>query len=260
MARHRLPLLAAAAALFIIFFFVLLPSDSAQQHPAGTSASKHASVTVVDSTPSFRSNEQSGFAIAKEEVAGGGPPLLGGDIHKEILHGETIMPKLGNETAKAELGRASWKLLHTTLSRFPKKPAKDEREALSSFLYLFARLYPCGECATHFQALLQRYPPQTSSRDAAAQWGCFVHNLVNERLHKPAFDCGAVTEMYKCGCADADAEDEEAKKAAEVTEPMETAGVTAGRPLTAAEGVDLLEINTRRAGVEMQKEGMMNGG
>lgn len=63
-----------------------------------------------------------------------------------------------------------------------------------------------GECAEHFQALLKQYPPQTSSRDVASQWGCFVHNQVNERLKKEVFDCALVTEHYKCGCADAEGE------------------------------------------------------
>ena len=32
-------------------------------------------------------------------------------IHGESVHGGVIMAKLGNATAKAELGRATWKLL-----------------------------------------------------------------------------------------------------------------------------------------------------
>lgn len=33
------------------------------------------------------------------------------ELHIAAEKGEVIMPKLGNATAKAELGRASWKLL-----------------------------------------------------------------------------------------------------------------------------------------------------
>lgn len=40
-------------------------------------------------------------------------------IAELVLHGGVIMPKLGNETVKAELGRASWKLLRESPSRFP---------------------------------------------------------------------------------------------------------------------------------------------
>lgn len=58
--------------------------------------------------------------------------------------------------------------------------------------------------AAHFQKLLQKYPPQTSSRDAASQWGCVVHNAVNERLGKEIFDCGTIADKYHCGCADED--------------------------------------------------------
>ncbi len=43
---------------------------------------------------------------------------------------------------RAELGRAGWKLFHTTMAKFPDKPTEDERIALFSYIHLFARLYP----------------------------------------------------------------------------------------------------------------------
>lgn len=116
------------------------------------------------------------------------------------------MPKLANATAKAELGRASWKLLHTMAARYPATPTAPEQDAYRSFLLLFARLYPCGDCAVHFQALLTKYPPQVSSRNAASLHLCFLHNQVNERLHKPEFDCaGGLEGLYDCGCGDDEA-------------------------------------------------------
>ncbi|KAJ7747723.1 ERV/ALR sulfhydryl oxidase domain-containing protein [Mycena metata] len=123
------------------------------------------------------------------------PPILGAD-------GGVIMPKLANATAKAALGRATWKLLHTMTLRYPEKPTQDERDALSSYFHLLSRLYPCGECATEFQMLLKKYPPQTSSRRSASLWLCSVHNVVNERLHKPQFDCAHLDAEYDCGCGD----------------------------------------------------------
>jgi len=114
--------------------------------------------------------------------------------------GSVIMSKLGNETAKAALGRATWKLLHTMTLRYPEHPTEDEREALRSYFYLTSRLYPCGECASEFQQLLALYPPQTSSRLSASGWLCFVHNKVNERLQKPIFDCAHLDDEYDCGC------------------------------------------------------------
>lgn len=125
---------------------------------------------------------------------------VGGSKGMQGVQGGVIMPKLGNATAKAELGRATWKLMHTMTLRFPDKPTNDEREALKSFFYLTSRLYPCGECAAEFQALLKQYPPQTSSRMVSALWLCHVHNLVNVRLKKPEFDCTKLDETYDCGC------------------------------------------------------------
>jgi FAD-linked sulfhydryl oxidase len=159
------------------------------------------------------------------------------------------MPPLANETIKyifcreilmdrAELGRASWRLFHTILARFPEKPTLDEREALKSYIHLFARLYPCGEwyylyykinySAAHFQAFLAANPPQTSSREAASQWGCHIHNKVNESLNKVTspstrliqaiFDCSTIAEKYKCGC---DADDEKnGTSDSKTTEPV----------------------------------------
>ena len=115
---------------------------------------------------------------------------------------DPIMGKLGNETLKAELGRAAWKLFHSTMARFPDKPTTDESDALKSYIYLFARLYPCGECAEHFQQILSKYPPQTATRSSAAAWACFVHNQVNESKGKPIFDCANIGDFYDCGCAD----------------------------------------------------------
>ena len=117
------------------------------------------------------------------------------------------------------------------------KPSQDDRDALKSYFHLFSRLYPCGECAAEFQMLLKEYPPQvsaarpslllfsslsrfssqylfveisstvltvlvsqTSSRKSASMWLCFVHNLINERLGKPEFDCLTLDETYDCGC------------------------------------------------------------
>ncbi|KIK61164.1 hypothetical protein GYMLUDRAFT_43244 [Collybiopsis luxurians FD-317 M1] len=116
--------------------------------------------------------------------------------------GGVIMEKLGNATAKAALGRATWKLLHTMTLRYPENPTNDEREALDSYFHLFSRLYPCGECASEFQALLKKFPPQTSSRRAASLWLCAVHNEVNHRLGKEEFDCAHLDDEYDCGCGD----------------------------------------------------------
>ncbi|CAG8553689.1 3974_t:CDS:2 [Acaulospora colombiana] len=120
----------------------------------------------------------------------GAPPKLDSE---EVHHvsGSVIMGKLGNETANDM----------ETLAHYDfALPGKDERLALKSYFHLTSRLYPCGECAAEFQMLLRDHPPQTSSRKAASQWLCYVHNLVNKRLKKEEFDCTKLDDTYDCGC------------------------------------------------------------
>ncbi|OBZ91624.1 FAD-linked sulfhydryl oxidase ERV2 [Choanephora cucurbitarum] len=127
-------------------------------------------------------------------------PITGDNV--EADYSKVIMSSMGNQTQRAELGRATWKFLHTMVGRFPEKPSENERKSLHDFMMLFSTLYPCGDCARHFNKLITTYPPQTSSRFAATQWLCAMHNKVNERLNKPIFDCAEIESKYPCGCAD----------------------------------------------------------
>ncbi|GLA27669.1 hypothetical protein ACMYSQ_003157 [Aspergillus niger] len=155
----------------------------------------------------------------------------------DLTKGEVVMPRLGNATAKAELGRATWKYFHTMLARYPEDPTEEQQETLRSFIYLFARLYPCGECASHFQGHLKKYPPQVSSRNAAAGWGCFIHNEVNTMLEKPIFDCNNIGDFYDCGCA----EDEEGE-GAETLKDKKSQGA-ARDEVDSVEAISLVEIS-----------------
>lgn len=159
---------------------------------------------------------------------------IGATLHPATLNGPVIAPKLGNETVKAELGRAAWKLFHTVMARFPDEPTKDESEALRSYVHLFQRLYPCGECAEHFREILDKYPPQVSSRSAAAVWACHVHNEVNRSLDKALFDCANIGDFYDCGCA----EDEKEAMKSQAKEKLEMPAMDKER-LTGANGRDV---------------------
>lgn len=113
-----------------------------------------------------------------------------------------FMPKMENEELKAELGRSTWKLLHNVLARYPDKPSEEEKATLRHFFRYFVKVYPCGDCAQHFQKLLELYPPQVESKQNAALWGCHIHNKVNERLGKKIYDCTNILNDYDCGCGD----------------------------------------------------------
>ena len=67
-----------------------------------------------------------------------------------------------------------------------------------------------GECASHFRQILNKFPPQVSTRSNAAAWACHVHNEVNKSLDKELFDCSKIGDFYDCGCAEED--NVEAKK------------------------------------------------
>ena len=173
--------------------------------------------------------------------------------HATTLSPEPIMPKLGNETAKAELGRATWKYFHTVMARFPVKPSVDESESLRTYIHLFTRLYPCGECAQHFSEILEKFPPQVSSRSAAAVWACHVHNEVNKSLNKDIFDCANIGDFYDCGCAeDEDEAEGEPTAHSPVAQSREKPEMSKERiaELTGESGrdfnVDLMHINTQR--------------
>lgn len=129
----------------------------------------------------------------------------------------TIMPSMPDQEAKKELGRASWKYFHTLLARFPDEPTEEQRNKLNSFIHLYAELYPCGECSYHFVKMLETNPPQTSSRVTAAMWGCHIHNIVNEYLHKPIYDCSTILEDYDCGCGDGEGKIRESLKSNKVS-------------------------------------------
>ncbi|TDZ55141.1 FAD-linked sulfhydryl oxidase ERV2 [Colletotrichum trifolii] len=165
-------------------------------------------------------------AVKGDSVSTSGDISDLGRISNSILAGESIAPKLENATAKAELGRASWKLFHTMMARFPEKPTPDDSLALKTYIQLFARLYPCGDCAAHFRKLLAKYPPQVSSRQAAAGWACFVHNEVNTRLKKEQFDCNKIGDFYDCGCGDEDKKKADGEKKPSLE--LEKDGLTKG--------------------------------
>jgi FAD-linked sulfhydryl oxidase len=172
-------------------------------------------------------------------------------VPTSMQKGDAIMGHLGNETLKAELGRAAWKLFHTTMARFPDQPTDEESAALKSYIHLFARLYPCGECASHFQKILKKFPPQTSSRSTAAAWACHVHNEVNKSKGKPIFDCANIGDFYDCGCGD-----DEDKQLSQPNEKVDMSDVSKTKLVQDGRDLNLDHFKP----VQIAKDGPTNGG
>lgn len=82
--------------------------------------------------------------------------------------------------------------LHTLAAQFPDYPTRQQEKDVRNLVDILTRVYPCGECARHFAALVKEYPPDTSSGMALQQWMCGVHNAVNDSLGKSRFNCAVV--------------------------------------------------------------------
>ncbi|KAK3148051.1 hypothetical protein QOZ80_3BG0290000 [Eleusine coracana subsp. coracana] len=97
---------------------------------------------------------------------------------------------------KEEVGRATWMLLHTIAAQFPDEPTRQQKRDAKELMHILSRLYPCKECADHFQEVLKANPVQAGSQAEFSQWLCYVHNVVNRSLGKPIFPCQRVNARW----------------------------------------------------------------
>eukprot|EP00879_Flechtneria_rotunda_P007686 GHRR01008059.1.p1 GENE.GHRR01008059.1~~GHRR01008059.1.p1 ORF type:complete len:220 (+),score=76.94 GHRR01008059.1:571-1230(+) len=97
-----------------------------------------------------------------------------------------------NLVTKEELGRATWTFLHTLAAQFPARPTRQQQRDARQLVDSLTRVYPCADCAQHFQEIVRRDPPDVSNGEQFSRWMCRVHNTVNRHLGKPAFNCDLV--------------------------------------------------------------------
>ncbi|KAJ3117199.1 hypothetical protein HDU96_007627 [Phlyctochytrium bullatum] len=173
------------------------PEEKKQAAVAAAAAAVKAAEKVVVPEKVIVDDAKTGGAAEGDK-----PASPQGSAGKGRVPAEPIMSKMANETLKAELGRSAWRLLHTMAGKFPYKPTDAQKDAMRDYIYLFAQLYPCGDCARHFKLVLEAHPPVVDDRISLSQWACTVHNVVNKRLNKTLFDCATVLDVYKCGCAE----------------------------------------------------------
>eukprot|EP00002_Diphylleia_rotans_P035837 TRINITY_DN7855_c0_g2_i2.p1 TRINITY_DN7855_c0_g2~~TRINITY_DN7855_c0_g2_i2.p1 ORF type:complete len:195 (+),score=29.60 TRINITY_DN7855_c0_g2_i2:60-644(+) len=138
--------------------------------------------------------------------------------------------------SRAEIGHATWTLLHTAAQTLADPPSDTERAAFADLLAALPVIYPCRECARHMAEYMAANPPPlppasrpqlataataatvatTATRRANAStyelraYLCEFHNAVNRRLGKAVFDCAALDTRWHnpelCGCAVGDEE------------------------------------------------------
>jgi hypothetical protein len=85
-----------------------------------------------------------------------------------------------------EDGRKAWNVLHNKQNPSP--------EWFYGVWYLM--IPRMCSCINHFTTLIQEYPPDFSSPEAFWLWGWFVHNKINNRLHKPDFSLQDACSLY----------------------------------------------------------------
>ncbi len=57
--------------------------------------------------------------------------------------------------AKADLGRATWTLLHMMAAQWPDRPTRGQQRDARALVDCLTRVYPCGDCARHFAELVK---------------------------------------------------------------------------------------------------------
>lgn len=108
---------------------------------------------------------------------------------------------------REEIGRATWLFLHTLAAQYPERPTHRQRKDAAALMDVLTRMYPCGECARHFAAVVAANPPQVASRAQFSRWMCDVHNVVNRSLGKPSFNCDLVAARWAGLDCDGDGDD-----------------------------------------------------
>lgn len=115
-----------AASLTTLFFFYYLFAPTTPTLAAGLAQTPRAPAELHDLAD---------YDPAAALAAAPGPAA-------DLASGPPIMGAMDNATIRAEVGRASWRLLHTILAKYPEKPQPQERETLAAFIHLFSRVYP----------------------------------------------------------------------------------------------------------------------
>eukprot|EP00933_Yihiella_yeosuensis_P038854 TRINITY_DN32792_c0_g1_i1.p1 TRINITY_DN32792_c0_g1~~TRINITY_DN32792_c0_g1_i1.p1 ORF type:complete len:156 (-),score=17.08 TRINITY_DN32792_c0_g1_i1:81-548(-) len=90
---------------------------------------------------------------------------------------------------RAEIGRATWRYLHTMAANYPERPSKEERNDAQAWLTSFVQFYPCSHCAEGFVEICDAMPPKFGSRQDYAVWWCEAHNKVSEELKNETRKC-----------------------------------------------------------------------
>ena len=80
-----------------------------------------------------------------------------------------------------------WFMLHTMALNYPNYPNAVTKKKYYDFISNMPLFIPVEQIASNFTKLLDVYPvtPYLDSRESFVKWIHFIHNKINESLHKP---------------------------------------------------------------------------
>ena len=97
----------------------------------------------------------------------------------------------------ADIGQASWTLIHTTAAYYPADPSETQQAQARNFIHALAHLYPCSFCRRDFADYVKDHPVEVKNRQLFTQWTCDAHNDVNQKLGKKVFDCTLFMQRWR---------------------------------------------------------------
>lgn len=101
------------------------------------------------------------------------------------------------DSLRKSLGRSTWTFLHSMAANYPNNPSKEQEIKVKNLIEALADFYPCSPCAKDFRESIKEHPPRTKNREDLSQWFCEQHNIVNEKVGKPKFDCKYVLQRWR---------------------------------------------------------------
>lgn len=87
----------------------------------------------------------------------------------------------------AAIGRSLWAELHTYANAYPENPSAEAKTLAGIWLKDFSARVPqfgCG-CRSHWDRLVNGYPPELGSRSQFVVWAENAHSWVSRRVGKP---------------------------------------------------------------------------
>jgi hypothetical protein len=166
----------------------------AQQHlrnhmqPLHASNPAHSGSTESPATVNSHSLRSTAGQTSVARVA----PLAAATLHTQLHPGSSYVRSHSSsgtstsedsEVRKAELGRATWTLLHMMAAQYPERPSRQQQRDAAAFINTLARVYPCGSCGAHFQEILRYAMQHCAYNQPTASIVCHaVRQVWEERL------------------------------------------------------------------------------